>query len=1367
VQFRILGPLEVVERDVALALGGAKQRAVLAILLLHRGEVLSSERLIDELWGERPPVTAGKTLQGYVSHLRKTIGEELLRTQGRGYQLALAAGEVDVDEFERLSGEGRRALSDGDPAGAAERLRQALGLWRGAALADFAYEPFAQSEIARLEEARLAALEDRLDADLALGRHADVVGALEQRISEHPYRERLRAQLMLGLYRCDRQADALQAYQNARGILVEELGIEPGERLRALERSILAQDPRLEWEPVAIGPERSVETSEIRRGADALTKTVSVLMTDLVGSTAIADRVGPVVAEGLRAEHFGLLRGALERTGGREVKTLGDGLMVVFSSASRALSCAVQMQQEVEARNRRSEEQLELRIGVSLGEATVEGGDYFGAPVIESSRLCAAAVGGQIVVDAHARQIGGAREGHRFRSLGGLELKGISAPVLAFELLWEPMLAAGIVLPERLRELPATGYVGRVAERERLSELWGRVCEGSLRLALISGEAGVGKTRLSTHLALQVHGEGATVLYGRCDEDLGVPYQPWVQALGYFVNQAPRLLLDAHLERHGGDLARLVPVLGDRLPELPAPRQSDPETERYLLYAAAAGLLEVAAEQEPLLLILDDLQWADGPTLSLLRHVVATGASMRVMVVGTYRDSELSRDHPLTALLADLHREHGVERLKLTGLQAEDLLALMEALAGHQLDQDGRVLARQITRETSGNPFFAVELLRHLTESGAIVQEDGGRWRLVGEVAELGLPQSVREVIGRRVDRLGSDARTALSAAAVIGREFEIDLLLAVLELSEARLLDLLEQAVSASLLRESGDRAGRFTFTHALVEHALYEDLGRTRRARLHRQVAEALEQRCGDQPGERLGELAAHWAAAVVSSDTAKAMHYARRAAERALTQLAPDEAVRWYRQALELYDQAPSGERSERCELLIGLGEAQRQVGNPAFRQTLLDAAQLAQQLSDIDRLCRAVLANSRGYVSQVGAVDSERVHALEAAAGALPDDDPRRARVLSLLALELHYGGEPARCRRLAAEAIEIARAAGNPVALAHTLANASRAIWAPDTLQQRQRLIDELAELAERLDDPRLSFFATARRAMVGLEAGDRSQVESSVATMRALEASIPEPSIAYMRLVLESCWALVQGDLQASEQWAIQAYELGTAAGQADAVMIFGGQLFNVRYFQGRLGEVIEPAVQFAGEQDSLPAWRAGAAVALIDSGREDQARELALAEDFQSVRWDDTWSIAMVVWAEVCSRLRVLDRAGELYELLAPFSSQLASANGVTVSGSIAWALGTLAATQERYEQAERHFAAAAEIETRLGAPRFLARTHGGWAQALIARGRPEDLERAQTMLEKAEDTAARLGAGGITREIAECRAALAATGR
>jgi len=1095
-------------------------------------------------------------------------------------------------------------------------------------------------------------------------------------------------------------------------------------------------------------------------------ETVSVLITDLVDSTAIAHRVGPAAAEELRLEHFALLRGALERSRGREVKNLGDGLMVVFANASHALSCAVEMQQAVEARNRRCEEHLHVRIGISFGEATIDDSDYFGAPVVEASRLCAHAQGGQIVLSALVRHVAGARAAHTFLALGGLELKGIADPVQAFELQWEPILAAGIALPERLRQLPATGFVGRVAERDRLTQLWREACEGSLRLALIGGEAGVGKTWLSMQLALQAHGEGATVLYGRCEEDLGVPYQAWTEALGHLVKEAPRLILDGHVERHGGDLARLVPGLRERVPALAAPHQSDPETERYLLYAAAAGLLQAASEQEPLLLILDDLHWADGPTLSLLRHVLVAGSPMRVMVVGTYRDSDLARDHPLTALLADLHREQGVARVKLSGLQSQDVLALMEAQAGHGLDEVGRELAREITRETAGNPFFAGELLRHLTESGAIVEKDGGGWRLVGGIAELGLPQSVREVIGRRVGRLDPDARAALSAAAVIGRDFEIDLLLRVLEFTEPRLLDLLEEAGAAALLTENSERVGRFTFTHALVEYTLYEDLGPIRRARLHRQIAEALEAQCGDDPGERLGELAGHWVAAVVSTNTAKALQYARRAAERALEQLAPDEAVRWYRQALDLHHEASRGDRSESCELLIGLGEAQRQVGSPAYRQTLLDAAGLAQELNDTDRLCRAVLANIRGWASSYGNVDSERVQALEAAANALPDDDPRRAQVLALLACELQFADQPERCRRVAAEAIEIARAADDPAALAHTIAYAGWSIVVPHTLAERRRMMDELGELAKRLDDPRLTARTAASRMMVGLETGNRAQAESSLQTLRALAATVPEPFIEYLRLLLEFGWALLEGDLQASEQWAIQAHEVGAAAGQPDAAMFFGAHLFHIRYFQGRAGELVEQVMQLAGEQVNLSGWRAGAAaLALIQSGREDEARELTLAEDLHSVSGDEAWSLIMVLWADACSRLGVVDRAGELYELLAPFSGQLA-VSGAHVYGSIDWALGALASTTGR-EEAHSHFAAAAEIEARLGAPLLLARTHARWARALIARGRSEDLERAQPMLERAEGAADRLGANGITQEIAECHAALAAISR
>jgi len=280
--------------------------------------------------------------------------------------------------------------------------------------------------------------------------------------------------------------------------------------------------------------------------------------------------------------------------------------------------------------------------------------------------------------------------------------------------------------------------------------------------------------------------------------------------------------------------------------------------------------------------------------------------------------------------------------------------------------------------------------------------------------------------------------------------------------------------------------------------------------------QIAWTRELRCGTslrcsvlQTRRRCSRLPSSHAGHVYSCGYA-----ARRAAERALAQLAPTEAARWYRQALELHDQAAGGDRIERCDLLIGLGEAQCQTGDPEFRQTLLDAAHLAQALEDADRLSRAVLANSRGWWSQAGAVDSGRVHALEVADEALADDDPRRAQVLALLANELHFAGEPARCRALAGEAIAIARAAGDPATLAHTLLHASWAIWVPDTLRERQRMTDELVELAQHLDDPRLRFLAASRQWNIGAQVGDRGRVSAGLETMRAMGARMPDPTVA-------------------------------------------------------------------------------------------------------------------------------------------------------------------------------------------------------------------------------------------------------------
>jgi DNA-binding SARP family transcriptional activator len=313
--FRILGPLEALVRGRDVVPAGSKPRALLALLLLHANETLSRERLIDELWGESPPATATKTVQVHVSRLRKALsvgnaGGAVIVTRERGYQLRVDPERLDSYQFERLVTEGRRELAAGSPARAAAAFEAALSLWRGAPLADLGEEPFVQREAARLDDLRLAALEDLHEAKLALGRHSELVGPLEGLIGEHPYRERLRAQLMLALYRCERQADALQAYQDARRALVEELGIEPGERLRQLERAILAQDPALAAPAAAAGV-----GGPGRDGGDLPTGVVTFVLTDIEGSSGLWEADADAMAAALELHDELIARTMNEHSG--------------------------------------------------------------------------------------------------------------------------------------------------------------------------------------------------------------------------------------------------------------------------------------------------------------------------------------------------------------------------------------------------------------------------------------------------------------------------------------------------------------------------------------------------------------------------------------------------------------------------------------------------------------------------------------------------------------------------------------------------------------------------------------------------------------------------------------------------------------------------------------------------------------------------------------------------------------------------------------------------------------------------------------------------------------------------------------------
>ncbi|HEY4426964.1 MAG TPA: AAA family ATPase [Solirubrobacteraceae bacterium] len=1074
-------------------------------------------------------------------------------------------------------------------------------------------------------------------------------------------------------------------------------------------------------------------------------ETVTVMITDLVGSTGLESRIGPAAADELRGEHFGLIRAALEQSGGREVKSTGDGLMVVFDSAAQAVSCAVAVQQRFERRNRRAPEQLIVKVGLSTGDASVQGGDYFGMPVIEAARLCEQCRGSEILAKELLAHLAAGR-GHEFTSRGALELKGLPEPLAAVEVAWQAREESR-PLPPRLQEMPPGGFVGRAHEAERLAELLSKSSDGQRRLVLISGEPGIGKTRLATHAALEARSSaGALVLYGRCDEELAIPYGAWVEALQHLVDHAPRSVLSAHAERHGGDLSRLVPQLRERLPDLPAPRETDADTERYLLWGAVVSLLCEASAQEPLVVVLDDLHWADKPTLLLLKHFLKQGQGARVLILGTYRDSDLTRAHPLAEVLADLHRVEGVDRVTLDGLSQEDIVEIMERAGGHELDQASLALSVELHRETDGNPFYAAELLRHLLESGTIYREENGRFTVRGNLSELGMPQSVREVLGRRVDRLGERAREVLSTAAVIGREFDIDLLAAVSERSEDELLQDLEEAVSASVLSESANVPGRFYFAHALVNHTLYEDLGPTRRARTHRRIAEALEAALGEDPGARVGELAHHWAKATKAVDIPKAVTYARMAGARALSELAPDEALRWFSQALELLGRG--ADEAERCELLIGLGEAQRQSGDAAFRETLLEASSVASELGDAQRAARAALANNRGEPSAYGQVDEERVAAIERALeleGA-SGDPARRALLLSLQSMELVYELDHEPRRALAEQALALAREAGDPRTLARVLVNHWYAFWAPDTLAQRRELLTEMLQSAASAGDPALDFFGANRELNIRIEGGEMDLAVAAADREVASSEAHGEPTARWIARSNAAVLAILHGELEQAERLSEEAVQIAADAGQPDGYMIHGAQIMEIRFYQGRSEEVIELLEQGVAANPRIAAWRAALARMLCWHGRTEEAAAIvteAARDSFEDIPLDNVRTAALALYADAAAMAGVTDAAQVLYELIEPWGEQIVW-NGAVTYGHASTYMGLLAGTLNWDERADKHLARSCDFHEANRMPLWAARAHLGWAEALSRRG---ETERARSEAARALELSRRHG--------------------
>jgi DNA-binding SARP family transcriptional activator/tetratricopeptide (TPR) repeat protein len=1113
---------------------------LLARLLLSANEVVSTHRLIEDLWDGEPPETAGKALQVYVSQLRKLLGKDRLQTKAPGYLLRVESNELDVERFRRLQEEGK--------------LQEALSLWRGSPLSDFADDRFAQTEIARLEELRLTCLEERIEQELAEGRQADLVGRLEALVAEHPLRERLRAQLMLALYRSRRQAEALEAYQAARRALVDELGIDPSPELQDLERRILRQDPSLELAPRAAAPPARAPTR-------------------------------------------------------------------------------------------------------------------------------------------HAAGTFVARE-------------------------WElATLAAG--LDDALA--------------------------GRGRLFLLVGEAGIGKSRLADEFAARAKERGALVLWGRCWEAGGAPaYWPWLQSLRTYLRSRDAAGPRAELQAPAPELAQLLPELGDLYPDQPTAPTLDPDTARFRLFESVTAFLRSAARAQPLLLVLDDLHAADEPSLLLLRFLAGELAEIPMVVVGTYREEDATEDEPASASLAELRRLPS-RHIRLGGLAAEHVGDYIELATGVTPPLS---LVEAIHAETEGNPLFVGEVVRLLAAEGRLSEPPAPGWRLQ-------IPPGLHDVITRRLRRLSKDCRRALTLAAILGREFSLEALERVSEATGDELIEALDEAFSARVLTEVPGAPGRIRFSHARVRDALYDDLSTPRRAQLHRRVGAALEDLYADDPEPYLAELAHHYFLAGPGGDVDKTIDYTRRAGERAMAQLAYEEAVRQYQMSLRALDRRSGKEDAERCELLLALGDAQARAGDlPSARETFVAAAEIARKTGAPEALARAALGYGGRFVWVRGAGEARLVPLLEDALEALPrEDSALRVKVLARLAGALR--GQPLLEPRasLSLQAVEMARRLGDAETLAYALSARWTAVWTPDNTDERLSLAAELLELARAVGDKEREVEGHGARLYALMELADPS-ADAELESRDRLATYLGQPAQLWLVATNRAMLALLRGRLAEGEQLAVSALELGARAQPRDALFSYRLQLYALYREQGRLHELAETIERSVEEYPEYPVLRCVLARLYTEVDRADLGRHAleAIATDgFSALPRDHDWLFGMALLAEVAHSLGELGSAGTLYELLSPYAARHAFTPPQASVGAVSRCLGALAEVMGRCEEAVRYFETALETNARMGARPWVAHTEYDYAHMLLGRDAPGDSERAHGLLESCVSTCQELGMSAL----------------
>jgi predicted ATPase/class 3 adenylate cyclase len=917
--------------------------------------------------------------------------------------------------------------------------------------------------------------------------------------------------------------------------------------------------------------------------------------------------------------------------------------------------------------------------------------------------------------------------------------------------------ADSVVAPEPSRpgRLVARTFVGRASEMKQLRTAVDQAISNRGCLYMLAGEPGIGKTRTTEELVSYARLRDVQALVGHCYEGEGAPaYWPWVQIIRSYVHDRDPAELLSEMGAGAPDIAQVVSEVRERLPGLPAPPELEPERARFRLFDSVTSFLKNASRKQPLLIVLDDLHWADKPSLLLLRFIAGEVRESRILILGTYRSEEIQREHPLADVLSSLRRERNCERIVLRGLREDDTRAMISDIGGQNVPL---AFARAIFLETEGNPFFIEEILRYLTEEG-ILHWEGGHWTSDLAPDQMGIPEGVREVIGRRLSRLGEQCNVTLTLASVIGREFSLNALEQLSGRSQNELLEILDEASKAQVIDEVPSRLGHFTFSHALIRETLYDEVSAHRRVALHRQVALALEELHASDLELHLDELAHHFFEAARGGDVGKAIQYARLAGKRAAARLAYEEAATDYERALQLLELSEEFDDTHRCDLLLALGTAYNASGDrEKAKENFKEAAKLARDLEAAEQLAQAALGFGAtlesGFTVDYGVFDEDLVALLEEALAALGEEDSvLRIRVLARLATALYWSDARERSPAIIEEAVEAARRMGDTAALATALASKRWALWRPENVEERLAVSTEVVRLAEEASDVELALSGHTARLIDLLDIGNVVEAEKERQAYAQLAEQYRQPVFLRYIPTHGAMQAILEGRFEEAEELAHQALALGqTAGGDTSSLHSFGVHMWSLRREQGRLAE-LEPAMrQMVDDFPTVPAWRGALAAVYHETGRTADARqelEHVAAKDFEDFPRDVNWMVGMMVLSEVCSLLDDSRHAEKVYRLLLPYAHRYVTIGyAVGYFGSVSHALGLLATTMGCLKEAAQHFEDALERNARVGARCWMAHTQHEYARMLLLRGDPGDRGKASELVNRALDTAQNTG--------------------